>query len=211
MFGFEGAQDKATWKSTEHNLDIEAAARLLGPETAPIGATASRFVSRMWHGAGAYFLIGTTPDGRPSTAAEPALDAQVWTMLARPEMLEGNPDLVSRSLSRFEIGARGVDFNTDLDGIWTEGTAQAALLLRERGLDEKADAYLQTLWRARDPASGWMKATDGKPLSTGLSAGIGAETDAMFVYYPYPHLGATAWSILALNESNPFFLLEDQE
>lgn len=97
--------------------------------------------------------------------------------------------------------AMGFDFNADRDGVWTEGTAQAALTFRVTGREAEARGYLATALAARDPQTGWLRATDGSRLSTGLSTGL---EGVAFEYAPYLHLGATAWAALAAAGRNPF-------
>ena len=96
----------------------------------------------------------------------------------------------------------GFDFDNDRDGVWVEGTAQAALLYSVRGDRQRATSLLDGLRRELAP-SGWLYATRGESLTTGLKIGP-QSTTADFVYFRRPHLGATAWAALAALGWNPF-------
>ncbi|WP_406870581.1 hypothetical protein ABEB22_00235 [Thioclava sp. 'Guangxiensis'] len=219
-FGFEPDPARAPWSSTEHNLDIVALSRALMASTPPlppddgarlerIEATAREMVLKMWRPARGAFLTGTTPEGQPSENGGTMLDVQVWPYLALPELgrISGRPATVADILKGLTVtrnGRNGLDFNDDRDGIWAEGTAQAALTLNRLGLTAQATEFMITLSTLVDPATGYLLATDGTTLSTGLSIGIGSSGEIAFTYPPRPHLGATAWALLALQDRNPF-------
>ena len=96
----------------------------------------------------------------------------------------------------------GYGFNRDPDGLWTEGTAQAAAVARLSGLGDKA----QPLWRvllAQQAGNGWLFATPQARISTGLAIGPDSVSNDFF-YYHLPHLGATAWAAIAATGVNPF-------
>ncbi len=98
--------------------------------------------------------------------------------------------------------AGGFDFNDDRDGLWIEGTAQAALIYRVLGRQSEAGALLDTIAAESSP-SGWLYATREARLSTGLMIGPWS-TENDFFYFRRPHLGATAWAVLAATGHNPF-------
>ena len=64
--------------------------------------------------------------------------------------------------------AGGFDFNDDRDGVWTEGTAQAALTYRAFGMSDKAQALLTEIAKTRH-SSGYLYATRSEKLTTGLA------------------------------------------
>ncbi len=72
-----------------------------------------------------------------------------------------------------------------------EGTAQASLVMRAEGWKKEADALIRTALRQGSP-SGYLYATDGGILATGLAIGPQSKGNDFFYYYR-PHLGATAW------------------
>ena len=89
----------------------------------------------------------------------------------------------------------GYGYDAAPDGVWTEGTAQAALILPDAGALLVAQAA-----RAGD---GLLYATPGAEIRTGLAVSPGSVTDD-FRYYHLPHLGATAWAVLAEMRVDPF-------
>jgi hypothetical protein len=96
----------------------------------------------------------------------------------------------------------GFDFNGDRDGVWVEGTAQAALAYRISGNTLQSDRLLASL-KADQTRSGLLNASRRARLTTGLSIDpTGTVPD--FFYYRRPHLGATAWAALAETGWNPF-------
>jgi hypothetical protein len=94
------------------------------------------------------------------------------------------------------------DFNGDRDGVWVEGTAQAALAYRINGNASASDRLLRSL-QTDKTASGLLNATRNARLTTGLSIDPTGSTPDFF-YYRRPHLGATAWAVLAATGWNPF-------
>ncbi|MHA7150882.1 hypothetical protein ACX84Z_21175, partial [Burkholderia pseudomallei] len=85
---------------------------------------------------------------------------------------------------------------------WTEGTAQAALALQAAGRSDDARPLWALLMSQRAP-SGLLFATPEPSIRTGLSIGPTSKTDD-FRYFHLPHLGATAWAVLAAAGWNPF-------
>jgi hypothetical protein len=206
-YGWDNAQRAQTWKSTEHNLDIAVAAawaaRAGGPQNGPErqqARTALDFVGRMWNPSEQRFNIGTKEDGATIATEGSGLDAQLWPLLAAPE---GSCAWV-RGLDWVEKHHRfgeGYGFSRSPDGIWTEGSAQAAATLVAR-----KGAAPEALWQllaAQRADNGLYYATPASRISTGLSIGPDSP-DADFYYYHWPHLGATAWIALAATGFNPF-------
>ena len=91
--------------------------------------------------------------------------------------------------------AGGYGFRDAPDGIWTEGTAQAALILH--------DPSLFPLLLAQRAPDGLLYASPDSRIRTGLALTPQSTTDD-FYYFHLPHLGATAWSVLAATSTNPF-------
>lgn len=191
------------WKSTEHNVDAAALfawlARTRPPYSAPAQA-AQAFVAAQWQADSGHFLTGTLPDGQTPNRATSGLDAQLW-----PLLLENAPEPWRRALAyaeRAHGAAGGFDFNDDRDGVWWEGTAQAALAYGAAGRPRDADRLLTALSGQFSP-SGYMWATSAPRLTTGLALGPDSTT-ADFYYYRRPHLAVTAWAVLAAKRWNPF-------
>ena len=206
-YGWDNAQRAQTWKSTEHNLDIAVAAawaaRAGGQQNGPErqqARTALDFVGRMWNPSEQRFHIGTKEDGATLATEGSGLDAQLWPLLAAPE----GSCTWARGLDWVEKNHRfgeGYGFSRSPDGIWTEGSAQAAATLVAR-----KGAAPEALWKllaSQRADNGLYYATPSPRISTGLSIGPDSP-DADFYYYHWPHLGATAWIALAATGFNPF-------
>lgn len=204
-YGWDDAQSAQTWKSTEHHIDIAMAAAWAGragarPEQTRQAGTALAFVSRMWSPQQQRFYIGTQADGATLSTTGSGLDAQLWPLLAAPP---GHCRWRS-GLAWVERNHRygdGYGFSQQPDGIWTEGSAQAAATLAA-----VKGAVPEGLWKllaAQRADNGLYYATPSPRISTGLAIGPDS-AGADFFYYRWPHLGATAWIALAATGWNPF-------
>lgn len=195
--GHEPSPEERSWKSTEHNTDLAAAFTLLAdrtkdPKWRDLAQAARHFVEAMWNPPGACFAAGTTEDG---VTANPtlSLDAQVWPLLALP----GAPfDVTDTLAKRLSAPQGGYAYGEARDGIWTEGTAQVALLTGD-------PALLALLERQRGPDGGYF-ATSAASLPTGY--GLESDPTKPRLYFRLPHLGALAWVALADARFDPFLL-----
>jgi hypothetical protein len=201
--GHEPAPDALPWVSTEQNLDLSIAFARLG--RADAAAHAATFVRSMWLPSERRFAMGLTPDGRMNPGS--ALDANLWPALAWPG--QGFGPALEWVLARHGLpsGAppeemEGLDFNDDRDGIWLEGTAQAALLLRRLGRPAPEARFAATIARHRRP-DGWIAASSIPWLTTGLGTGLRPGV-ADFLYPARGHLAANAWAALAALDASPF-------
>ena len=206
FFGHEPTPQRFSWKSTEHNTDVYAANRRLG-QLSPDGEwqanadEALRFLERMWIPEQGRFLIGTLPDGQTANANQSGLDAQLWPLIAVPEFADRASSVLAWTADQHGVNG-GYDFNEDRDGIWIEGTAQAAIVHDLLG-DSEPVAELFRILRGHRVGDGLLYASDVDGLTTGLAIGPDAE-NADFLYYRLPHIGATAWMVLAARRWNPF-------
>ncbi|HEX4480283.1 MAG TPA: hypothetical protein VH082_05705 [Rudaea sp.] len=203
--GFDDSPTRVTWKSTEHNIDAVALFRRLSDDDVPghwqhAESSARQFIDIQWDAASGHFFIGTLPDGMTSNRTSSALDAQVWPLLLRDAQKDWQRSLAY--IEREHAVRGGFDFNTDRDGVWIEGTAQAALAYRVVGRPQNATPLFATI-DAQFSTSGMVYATREPRVSTGLSTRPGGDTDD-FYYFHVPHLGATAWAILAAMGRNPY-------
>lgn len=196
--GFDEAPVPLDWKSTEHALDLVAlfdwlAAIDRGGGWDKPARAARAFLATQWDEPDGRFAIGTGVDGVQPNLQTSALDVQLWSQLvprAEPRW--------KRALAyaeRTHAVDCGFDFDADRDGIWLEGTAQAALAYRVRGERAAADRRLACIAREFAPG-GYVYATREPRITTGLAA------DAY--YFRLPHLGATAWAALAALGRNPY-------
>ncbi|WP_119678670.1 hypothetical protein [Indioceanicola profundi] len=205
IHGFDDAPRPLTWKSTEHNTDLVALFGWLARTDAEgdwraAARHARGFLDAMWDAGRDHFPTGTAPDGITVNHATSGLDAQLW-----PLLLRDSPDGWRAALAYAERAhgvEGGFDFNDDRDGLWVEGTAQAALVYRVLGQDGEADRLLAGIAGQVSPG-GYLWATRELSISTGLAIGPDSVTDD-FRYYRRPHLGATAWTALAALGWNPF-------
>ncbi|WP_300618588.1 hypothetical protein, partial [Dokdonella sp.] len=197
--GFDESPTPLEWKSTEHALDLVAlfdwlaAVDRAGGDWKKHAAAARTFLVAQWDDRVGRFAIGTGVDGVRTNLQSSALDVQLWSQLvprAEPRW--------KRALAYAER-AHGVDcgfdFDGDRDGIWVEGTAQAALAYRVRGDRAAADRRLGCVAREFGPG-GYVHATREPRITTGLAAEA--------YYFRLPHLGATAWAALAALGRNPY-------
>ncbi len=200
--GYDAEARPLTWKSTEHNTDLVAffgwLGRAGGGDWTAQTERARRLVRAMW--TGKRFFIGTAPDGVTPVARISGLDAQLW-----PQLL-ADAEPAWRAAFDYALKAHGaqggLDFNDDRDGLWTEGTAQGALVARALGRTAEARRLLDTALAMTAP-DGYVRASSNPSITTGLAIGPDSTTDD-FRYYRRPHLGATAWTILAAKGWNPF-------
>lgn len=206
-FGEEPQPVRQGWKSTEQNVDCYAAfswlARITGDArwTAQ-AAHAHDFVAAMWDPREGRFAIGTQNDGRSLNAGPSALDAELWPLIALPDAAHSGWDRsVDWTLQHHRAGA-GFGFNAEPDGMWTEGTGQAALVFQATGHGNDAAPLWGALLQQR-AASGLLYATPNERIRTGLAIGPTSKS-ADFFYFHLPHLGATAWAVLAAAHWNPF-------
>jgi len=198
FFGDVNAAKKDTWKSTEHAVDLAALfARL---DMAEPHRHARQFLTYVFDKSTGRFATGIGTDGESINNATSGLDAQLW-----PLLLPDAPAEWKRALDYAERAhgvAGGFDFNDDRDGLWVEGTAQAALVYRHLGRGDDAKRALDEIAKQVSP-SGYLWATREDKVTTGLAIGPDSVTDD-FLYYRLPHLGATAWAALAAKGWNPF-------
>jgi hypothetical protein len=206
FYGYPPNPVRQGWKSTEHNVDLAAAWAALqrikaSQDSAQQARIARAFVDSQWLASEGRFLIGTLPDGRTAEHQRSGLDAQIWPLIA----VSDPPRDWSRVFGFIDQAHRfeaGYGFNRDPDGLWTEGTAQAAAVARLTGAGEKA----RPLWPvliAQQASDGWLFATPQARISTGLAIGPDSTSNDFF-YYHLPHLGATAWAAIAASGVNPF-------
>ncbi|MEO8010594.1 MAG: hypothetical protein ABI650_03010 [Dokdonella sp.] len=207
VHGFDIAPQVLGWKSTEHNADLVALFALLIDHggharwNGPLNH-ARRFLDAQWDAGAGHFVIGTLPDGITPNRSTSGLDAQLWPQLLRDAPLDWRRAIAYVERAHGVDG--GIDFNDDRDGLWVEGTAQTALVYRIVGRERDAVRLLVTIAGQRS-AGGFLHATRELRVTTGLAIGPASATDD-FYYFRQPHLGATAWAVLAASGWNPFVL-----
>jgi hypothetical protein len=191
-----------TWKSTEHNTDLFAAfsglARISGDKAWLFEARAAEnFVRAMWRPKCGCFAVGTTKDGKTRNLYL-ALDAQTWPLLALPKAAKRyGAAMVPKDLR----AGGGFAYSEAQADLWTEGTAQVALLLALSGRDDEAADLMKALDAMRAPDGSYFAART-KELDTGFML----ETDPTQPrqYFHIAHLAAVSWVALAQQRHNPF-------
>ena len=186
-FGFDPQQSAIAWMSTEHNIDVAAVAawlhRLTGEERfSDIAARARAFVTAAFDQKDGRFSIGTTPDGTMS-AGPIVLDVQCghgWRRRA-PAGAEWRRALAFAE-ARLAVDG-GFDFDADRDGLWVEGTAQAALAYRIAGRPQRGAALVAGLDADRSD-SGLLNATRKDRITTGLTIEPEGTTADFFYFLP---------------------------
>ncbi|MFP3545458.1 hypothetical protein SB748_18470 [Rhizobium sp. SIMBA_035] len=206
FFGHEPTPDRMTWKSTEHNLDIYAADHWLATideagDWEHDGESAKDFLDAMWNKAEGRFYIGSVPDSNAPNVNMSGLDAELWPLIAVKDFAAKAPQVLEWTEANHGVPG-GFDFNNDRDGIWLEGTAQAALIYQMVGDAQKAEPLFQTISAQISPEK-LIYATVDEQLTTGLQVGPNSEPGD-FKYYRLPHVGATGWAVLAALRLNPF-------
>lgn len=203
-FGDQPAPVSNAWKSTEHNTDLAAAFRLLAdatgdPHWRELSRRARNFVAAMWSAECQCFDAGTAADGKTHNRQR-ALDAQIWPLLAIPggmKRFAAARDSAARLLS--DDG--GYAYSDAKEGLWTEGTAQMALLMRLSGRDRASGALLAAVERNRAP-DGYYYAASPSRLPTGFM--LQTDPGKPRLYFHIPHLAPLAWTALAQEGFNPF-------
>ncbi|CUW37158.1 conserved exported protein of unknown function [Magnetospirillum sp. XM-1] len=205
IFDGEGNPRLLTWKSTEHNADLEAVFQWLARTGAPgqwrhEAGKARKFTLSQWDEKEGKFITGTLPDGISLNRKTSGLDAQLWPQLLPDAPVEWRRSLIYAEAAHGVPG--GFSFNNDRGGFWSEGTAQAALIYRLLGQADKAEQIFSKL-EGLFATGGYIWATPQERHTTGLAIGPDS-ISADFYYYRLPHLGATAWAVIAATGWNPY-------
>ena len=205
VFGYDNKQIVQHWKSTEHNIDIYAAATWANRERADAALArqaqmAGAFVAAMWDARQQRFFVGTGEDGKTIDRNKSGLDQEIWPLLAFQPHPPAWTAVWTFVNANHRIGD-GYGFKRQPDGMWTEGTAQVAAALQASG-----KPVPDSLWRAigaQRSEGGMLHATPQQRIVTSFAIGPLSTYDDFF-YYHHPHLGATAWAALAAKGWNPF-------
>ena len=201
-FAHEPAPVVEAWKSTEHNTDLAAAftglAQATGDRTWLVEARAAQdFVRAMWRPKCGCFAVGTGEDGKTRNPYL-ALDAQTWPLLAIP----GAATRYKAAMAprKLRVGD-GFAYSEAKEGLWTEGTAQVALLLELAGRQDKAAGFMKAVDAMRASDGSYYAASTRK-----LPTGFMLETDPAQPrqYFHIAHLAAVSWVAIAQQRYNPF-------
>lgn len=202
-FGGEPKPQQNSWKSTEHNIDLAAAfARLADathdPHWAMRAAQARTLVAAMWDKHCSCFAAGTGLDGKTPNRFL-ALDAQLWPLLALPGGAARYGAALKTVRAKMMVQG-GFTYSETGKAVWTEGTAQAALLASLMRQPAQAVRLLAAVERNRAPDGGYFAADHD--TDTGFR--LDTDPSQARTYFHLPHLGALAWAALAQHRFNPF-------
>jgi hypothetical protein len=203
-FGEEPDPKAETWKSTEHNTDLAAAFSSLADVTGNKkwlhqAQQAKKFVQAMWSRTCRCFYAGTVENGVTYNQYV-ALDAQLFPLLALPRAAASYATALSTAKN--EIGVNGgFAYGAAKGGLWTEGTAQAALYLELSKNEAEASDLIKTLQKMH-ALDGDYYATDVNSLPTGFS--LETDPSQSRQYFHIIHLAATSWVAIAERRFNPF-------
>jgi|SRR5471030_680650 hypothetical protein len=202
-FGGEPAPQHNGWKSTEHNTDLAAAFTQLAEATQDShwmlrANQARKLAAAMWDKRCGCFAAGTGLDGRTPNHFL-ALDAQLWPLLSLPGGAARYSAALKTARNKMMVGD-GFTYSEAGKAVWTEGTAQAALLASLMHQQEQALRLLAVVERARAPDGSYFAA------DRDTETGFRLDTDPAQArrYFHLPHLGALAWAALARRSFNPF-------
>lgn len=203
-FGHEPAPERLLWKSSEHNTDLAAAFRWLARATGETrwqerSRSAQDFVTAMWQSQTGYFAVGAGDDG---VTINPllALDAQIWPLMAIPGAATRYVDALATSDRRLRFET-GYTYSEAGGGLWSEGTAQVAVLLELLHRDGAARVVQTSLRTQRAPDGGYF-ASDVPATPTGFM--LATDPTKPRLYFHLEHLGAAAWAALCEQRFNPF-------
>lgn len=217
--GFSGWEPNPTrllWKSTEHNIDVYVAFMTLSDlSQEPDKSTwrewalhAKSFVRAMWGACGAdHSAAGTTDDGVTPNGTFAPEDVNTWGLMALGETTTYGAGidwvLTNCGVNNQPCPVRlfsGIDFNSDKDGIWWEGTAHTVIAERIKGDDADADMLLANLVAAQR----WASNGNGRGIVASCRDGVTTGM-ANSLLYDRLHTAATAWYVLAELKCNPYW------
>ena len=184
-----------TYKLTSENLWMVAACNMLADATgeskyADAASSARQFVTEtMFSKADSRFFQGTAEDGATPVTNLVLTDVQALAELC----LKNDSGMDNIAMCHTNEGGYSFD-NSNTDGSWLEGTAIAALALKEIGETEKAGTALSVLEKNQLPSGSFPEASVPE-LKTG-------EEDR--IIRNLPSVAPCAWFILAVNDFNPF-------
>ena len=219
--GFDNAQTKAIYASTEHNIDLYSAFRQLGnivkKTDKAAGDTyyaaadhAKNFVFKMYNEDG-FFYTGTTNDGKSINKTIYPLDANTWAI----QSFYNEPGFDAQKIMLYiennfrdpESGFYKFSDKTPT-GYWTEGSYQKIVSEMVMGNTGKYQTQLTQLNTEAKP-DGSITAANIDGLKTGFYIGDGSE----WIYDKRVSVGATAWKALAelgVNVLDPNLFLDDE-
>lgn len=202
--GWEPNPDKLLWKSTEHNIDIYVAFKLLYEITGEAKweeralYAKTLFVEAMWNDGEGHFWTGTLEDGCSINKSNIPLDIQAWAVMALDSYTDALVWAENNCYTEAD-GFRGFDFNNDNDGVWFEGIGQMTVAYQLNGEKAKADFCIGELIKAQTSAPN----NNGKGIVAASHDGV--TIGFYWEYFSRLHVGATAWYLFGARNYNPYW------
>lgn len=202
-FGGEPVPQHNSWKSTEHNVDLTAAFSALArathdPHWVLRAGQAHGLVAAMWDKHCGCFAVGTGLDGKTPNRFL-ALDAQLWPLLALSGGVARYGGALRTARAKMAVGD-GFTYSEAGGAMWTEGTAQTALLMGLMDQPQQAARLMTAVERSRAPDGSYFAAD--RDTDTGFR--LDTDPSQARRYFHVPHLGALAWTAMAQRRFNPF-------
>ncbi len=224
--GFD--QEIATWRSTEHNIDVWAHFECLYQQTSDStwharALHAKRFVDNMYSDArtdvipaGLFpepvFLTGTLDKAHREIINGNALvsDTESWTALAIYDYWDTLEWIETNAITT-DNGLTCTDFNNDQDGVWFEGcgqyeTARRLAAVHDTGSDQSRHLNLADTYGGQNTAA--QNATStlfGKGIRHASSDNVSTGFD--WEYFSYPAIASTVWPIYGTLDFNPYWAI----
>lgn len=211
--GWDEAQKKATYKSTEHNINLVFAFKALAKAIEDIDSEkqsiyleasehAKEFVLSMYDKNLHCFYTGTKEDGKTINKGVIPIDSNSLAILAFGKELDDVYSIISFLEKRMSVGS-GFDFSAgDLDGIWNEGTAQMAICYKVFGDEDKYQKVMRYL-DTQSLSDGSIPAADRDGVSTGF---VVNGTDVLWEFNNSLSISSTSWYAFAQMGINIFDL-----
>lgn len=209
--GWDQNQIKVNHKSTEHNIDLIYAYKLISqmtkvafPEKSKEYEAASqhaeKFALSMYDKKLHCFYTGTESDGKTISKGVIPIDTNSLAILCMSERLKNTKEMMQFVEESMSVGG-GFDFSTgDLDGIWNEGTSQMAICYFILGEEQKYQNIMKYL-KTQVTNQGSLPAADRDNVSTGF---IVSGLDLDWEFHNTISIGATSWYAMAQMKYNPF-------
>ncbi|HKU63688.1 MAG TPA: hypothetical protein VJQ06_01395 [Rhizomicrobium sp.] len=164
----------------------------------PDPSQAHGLVAAMWDKHCGCFAVGTGLDGKTPNRLL-ALDAQLWPLLALSGGVARYGKALRTAREKMAMGD-GLAYSEAGGAIWTEGTAQAALLMGLMNQPQQAARLMTAVERSRAPDGSYFAAD--RDVDTGFR--LDTDPSQARRYFHVSHLGALAWTAMAQRRFNPF-------
>lgn len=186
-------------------------------------AHALKFVRAMWNPEKHHLYVGTRDKEGTINRDAVAADAQTWSLLALGHLPEyraligwdGPPTLplplawVEERCRRDEAGLPGYSFSAEGKGIWPEGCAHLAMSYHYVGAKDRAEKILREIIAVSPEGESGSKgilAAYPELAETGFLKEFAPGVVGPWTYPRRPHVGASAWFIMASLGANPYWL-----